>query len=413
MRIAYLINQYPWVSHSFIRREICALEAMGLEVCRFSIRDTGGAHADAADCHEARRTRVLLNRPWALAAAVTRALLGRPVRFGRALRLAWKLGRCSEAGIVRSMAYLAEACRLRQWLHSSGCRHLHAHFGTNPAAVAMLCQELGGPAYSFTVHGPDEFDRAPHLALDEKIARARFVAAISEFGRSQLMRWCDARHWSKLHIVRCGLDDQFLDHERVPIPAAPRLVCVGRLCAAKGQLLLVEAAQRLAREGVDFRLVLVGDGELRGRIESLVAQQHLGDRITITGWASNQTVRAEVLGARAMVLPSFAEGLPVVIMEALALGRPVISTYIAGIPELVKPAMNGWLIPAGSVEGLAAAMREALTMPVERLEQMGRHGARTVAQRHDVAVEARRLAQLVAGTADTAPMRLVPEMAAS
>ena len=403
MKIAYLVNQYPWVSHSFIRREIHALESMGFDVARVSIRDTGSKHADEADRAEAQRTRVLLRGLAGLAASALWAFFTRPAAWIRTLRLALHLGRRSEAGLLRSMTYLAEACRLLRWIGSSDCQHVHAHFGTNPAAVAMLCRELGGPPYSFTVHGPDEFDRAPYLALHEKIARAAFVVAISEFGRSQLLRWCDHRDWSKVHVVHCGLDAPFLEQRLTPVPSARKLVCVGRLCRAKGQLLLVEAAARLAADGLEFKLVLVGDGELRDQLETLIADHALEDRIEITGWASNETVRTELRGCRAMVLPSFAEGLPVVIMEALAMGRPVITTWIAGIPELVEHGVSGWLAPAGSVDALTEAMRQALEMSPQRLEAMGRHGAARVAERHSVTTEAGKLARLVRGPVASPP----------
>jgi glycosyltransferase involved in cell wall biosynthesis len=258
----------------------------------------------------------------------------------------------------------------------------------------MLCHALGGPPYSFTVHGPEEFDKATAIALEEKIKRAAFVVAISSFGKSQLYRWCDRNQWSKIHEIHCGVDDLFLKQPHIPVPDQPRLVCIGRLCEQKGHLLLVEAAGRLGAEGLTFRLVLVGDGPLRTQIQAMIAQLGLQDHIEITGWASNSEVQQHILASRAMVLPSFAEGLPVVVMEALALSRPVISTYVAGIPELVEPDTCGWLVPPGSVEALTAAMRAALQLPVEKLEQMGRAGAERVAQRHDAALEASKLAVL-------------------
>jgi glycosyltransferase involved in cell wall biosynthesis len=258
----------------------------------------------------------------------------------------------------------------------------------------MLCHALGGPPYSFTVHGPEEFDKATAIALEEKIKRAAFVVAISSFGKSQLYRWCDRNQWSKIHEIHCGVDDLFLKPPHIPVPDQPRLVCIGRLCEQKGHLLLVEAAGRLGAEGLTFRLVLVGDGPLRTQIQAMIAQLGLQDHIEITGWASNSEVQQHILASRAMVLPSFAEGLPVVVMEALALSRPVISTYVAGIPELVEPDTCGWLVPPGSVEALTAAMRAALQLPVEKLEQMGRAGAERVAQRHDAALEASKLAVL-------------------
>jgi glycosyltransferase involved in cell wall biosynthesis len=166
------------------------------------------------------------------------------------------------------------------------------------------------------------------------------------------------------------------------------------LSEQKGHLLLIEAASRLAALGLSFKLVFVGDGPLRPQIEALIAQYGLQDHIEITGWASSNDVQQQILASRAMVLPSFAEGLPVVIMEALALSRPVISTYVAGIPELVEPEKCGWLVPPGSVEALTAAMRTALQLPVEKLEQMGRAGAERVASQHDAKQEATRLAAL-------------------
>ncbi len=260
----------------------------------------------------------------------------------------------------------------------------------------MLCRAIGGPTYSFTVHGPDEFDKAETIALaeKEKVERAAFVVAVSSFGKSQLYRWCNQKQWSKIHVVHCGVDSEFLAQPPIAIPTEPRLVCVGRFCETKGHLLLLNAVSHLATEGLQFKLVLVGDGPLRGEIEALIVRLGLHNHVEIVGWASNAEVRRHILSSRAMVLPSFAEGLPVVFMEALALGRPVISTYIAGNPELIEPGVCGWLVPPGSVEALTVAMRAALQLPVEELEQMGRAGAQRTAQRHDAAIEAGKLAVL-------------------
>lgn len=176
-------------------------------------------------------------------------------------------------------------------------------------------------------------------------------------------------------------------------------MCVGRLSEEKGQLLLIEAAHRLVSEAADLKLVLVGDGHLRGDVEELIEKLELRSHVEITGWASSDQVRREILNSRALVLPSFAEGLPVVIMEALALGRPVISTFVAGIPELVQPGVCGWLVPAGSIDPLVSAMRKALHMPVLQLEEMGRAGAVRVAELHDVRTEAEKLARLFRNSA--------------
>lgn len=395
MTIAYLINQYPKVSHSFIRREIAGVEASGLRVERFSIRSCSSELVDEEDKQELEKTRVILGIGIiGLIFALIRTGLTRPMRFVRAFSLMLQIGWHSERGVWRNFAYLAEACVLLRWFSELGIAHVHSHFGTNSTTVAMLCRTLGGPPYSFTVHGPEEFDKVQAIALTEKIERAAFVVAVSSFGKSQLYRWCERQHWSKIHIVHCGVDELFLTQTPVPVPDQPRLVCVGRLTEQKGHLLLIEAAGRLAAESLPFKLILVGDGPLRSEIETLMAQYGLQDRVEIMGWASSREVQQQLLASRGLVLPSFAEGLPVVIMEALALSRPVISTYVAGIPELVEPNTCGWLVPPGSVESLTEAMRTALQAPVETLEQMGRAGVHRVSEQHDAAKEASKLAAL-------------------
>ena len=246
MQIAYLVNQYPQPSQSFIRREIHALERHGLAVERFTARHSNVPLPDEADRAEQQRTRPILGAgAVGLLGATMRSMFRRPVRFARALALAIRVGRRSQRGALVHGVYLAEACVLLKWLEQSNIRHLHAHFGTNSTTVAMLCRELGGPPYSFTAHGPEEFDSPDALALDEKIRRADFVVAISEFGRSQLYRHCSHDRWASIHIAHCGLDEGFLAAATTPIPIEPRLVCVGRLSEQKGQLLLIEAAARL------------------------------------------------------------------------------------------------------------------------------------------------------------------------
>jgi colanic acid/amylovoran biosynthesis glycosyltransferase len=250
------------------------------------------------------------------------------------------------------------------------------------------------------MHGPEEFDAPRAVCLREKIRDAAFVVAISEFTRSQLYRWADYSDWSKIHVVRVGVSSMFLERGPAPVPAIPRLVNIGRIVEQKGQAILIEAAARLLDQGHEFELVIVGDGPMRSEMERLISQFGLQDRIRITGYLSNQGVLEELLAARALVLPSFAEGLPGVFFEAMALGRPVISTYIAGNPELVEPGITGWLVPAGAVEPLVEAMAEALTADPAELEQMGRAGAARIAERHDVHTEARKLAGLFSSSTD-------------
>jgi colanic acid/amylovoran biosynthesis glycosyltransferase len=388
-QVAYLVNQYPKVSHTFIRREIRALESHGVQVARFSVRPTPDRVVDEADRTEVANTRVLLEKgSIGLAVAMLRHVVARPRLLLHAAWLAVKLGWRSDRGLARHFAYLGEACLLRRLLEGTGVQHVHAHFGTNPAAVAMLCHALGGPKYSFTVHGPDEFDMPLFLGLREKISRAAFVVAISSYGRSQLMRFSHWQDWTKIRLVRCGLDEDYLAREPLPVPDVPRLVCVGRLSAQKGHLLLLDAAAQLRRAGNDFELVLAGDGEMRQEIETAIRRHDLGGRVRITGWLDDRGIRGELESARALVLPSFAEGLPVVIMEALAMGRPVVGTYVAGIPELVVPSENGWLVPAGSVEALVDALGAVLRTSPDQLTRMGLKGRERVRELHNVRVNA-------------------------
>jgi colanic acid/amylovoran biosynthesis glycosyltransferase len=396
MNIAYLVNQYPKISHSFIRREILALERQGYKVQRLAMRGWKDELRDEEDIRERAVTRyVLQDGALAMAMDVVRMAVKRPGRFARALALACKIGLRADRPLPLHLIYLAEACRIVPWMAAHGARHLHAHFGTNSTEVAMLASMLGGPAYSFTVHGPEEFDKPELLWLGEKIRRSAFVVAVSSFGRSQLFRWAAYADWAKVQVVHCGIDPGFHAVAPRPSPAAPRLVCVGRLCEQKGQMLLVRAVQAVVAKGIPIHLVLAGDGEMRGEIEALIAANNLGSHISITGWINGDQVREEMLSARAMVLPSFAEGLPVVVMEAMALRRPVLTTYIAGIPELVRHGETGWLFPAGDVEALAAALEACLAATPAQLEAMGEAGHQRVLARHAVDTEAAKLAQLM------------------
>jgi glycosyltransferase involved in cell wall biosynthesis len=395
LTVAYLINQYPKVSHSFIRREILALEAMDIQVLRYAIRSSGEVLVDPDDLAEFDKTRVVLNAGvLKLLVRVINVALTRSLQWIQALRLAWQMGWHSDRGLLVHLVYLAEACLLLEWFQTAEVNHVHAHFGTNPPTVALLCRMLGGPTYSFTVHGPEEFDRPLALHLRQKIEHAAFVVAVSSFGRSQLFRWCSYQHWSRIHIIHCGLDQGFLEAPRVAIADTPNLVCIGRLCEDKGQLLLLDAVAELISARVDLQLTLVGDGPLRPVLEATITRLNLQAQVEITGWVNSAQIRDYLLSARALVLPSFAEGLPVVLMEALALQRPVVTTSIAGIPELVEPGICGWLVPAGSVSALKTALQEVLTTEPAVLDKMGQQGAQLVMKDHNIEIEAQKLARL-------------------
>ncbi|MEP7102798.1 MAG: glycosyltransferase family 4 protein [Burkholderiales bacterium] len=391
MNIAYLLNSYPMTSTTFIRREIEALEAAGVPVRRFASRHWEGRLVDPEDIAEQQRTHYLVtgNTPRVLL-AFAKELLINPLGVARAFAASLTLWRNARGGLGRHAAYLVQAAYFRQQTAAAKIDHVHAHFATNASAIAMLAKRMGGPGYSFTVHGPDEFDNTERLSYDLKMRHARFIAAISNFGRVQLVRASGWAHWDKIEIVHCGLamaefspDPRFDADNQI-------FVNVARFNAQKGLLLIPPALALLKAEFPKLKVVLIGDGEERPALEAAITKHGVAGMIELRGWQPNVAVREALRTSRALLLPSFAEGLPVVIMEAFALGRPVISTYIAGIPELLD-ASCGWIVPAGSVEALAQAMREALLANPETLRAMGTEGRRRSVAQHDVAVSAAQL----------------------
>lgn len=408
MRVAYFTNQYPAVSHTFIRREIEALKSLGVTIIRYALRQAPGKLVHPEDEAELQMTKHILKAGIGeILRCQLSALMRQPLTSMTVIGLAIRMGWRSDRGVLRHLAYAAEAFVLANWSKRDGVQQLHAHFGTNSAAVAMLASKISCIPYSFTAHGSEEFEKAPLLSLDLKLRHSLFAVAVSSFGRSQLMRWSSPEQWSKIVVVHCGLDSYFLECDVPPLTSARRLVCVGRLGEHKAQLVLVEAARRLKESGVHCEVVMVGDGPMRPLVEAAIRRGGLERQITITGWVPSERVRAEIVAARALILPSFSENMPVVIMEAMALGRPVISTYIAGIPELVQPGITGWLVPSSDEAALAAAMREVLAAPIEQLTAMGGAGRARIIERHNALTEAKKLKHLFEVHMTMAPKDLI------
>ncbi len=394
IKIAYFINQYPKVSHTFIKREILALEKHGAIVQRIALRGWEDLTIAETEAVELAKTQYVLQRGvFSLAFVALKLSITHPKYFISALWLATRMGLRSDRLLPYHWMYFLEACQVTQWLEESGAQHIHAHFGTNSTEVVMLANALGAPKYSFTVHGPEEFDKPQFINLKEKVSRASFVVAISSFGRSQLYRWIAYQNWQKVKVVHCGLESEFFADVAIALPQIKRLVCVGRLCEQKGQLLLVQAMKRLKDKGVEFELILAGDGEMRPEIEQLIDQYHLKADITITGWISSDQVRQEIQAAQALVLPSFAEGLPVVIMEAMSLYRPVLTTYIAGIPELVSNKVHGLLFEAGSVDAIVDAIEQFFSLSDSEKFEMGQQAYTRVIKRHHIDIEAKKMVE--------------------
>lgn len=393
MKVVYLVNQYPKNSHTFVRREIRGVEEHGIPVVRVSIRPMDQEFVEAADREEAAITQSLLGQgAFGLLRSMLAVACTRPVRFVKGLMRMSKLARGAERGFGVHCAYFAEACALARICAKEGVDHVHAHFSTNPPIVCILTEELGGPGFSFTAHGSEEYYRAVSLKLAEKVQRARFVAAISRFGRSQLQLFAPPEVHERIRVVHCGLDKDFLEGEVTP-PSGNRLLFVGRFCQQKQPVVMLEAAALLKQEGVSFHLDLIGDGELRTQVEAAIQRHGLEDHVTLHGTVDGAGVRDCILQSRAMVLPSSAEGLPVVLMESMALGRPVITTFIAAIPELVRQDVEGWLVPTGDARALADGMKKALACDDATLTRMGAAAAERARTRHDVRVTAAKMAE--------------------
>lgn len=387
-KLAYLTGEYPRASDTFIQREVAALRGLGHEVLTCSIRTTGAEHLVGPEqrAEHASTFKVLdaCKSPLRLLRAHAR-WIAKPGRYLRALKLAWQTAPKGIKGRTYNLIYFLEAGVLADELSRQGVEHLHNHIAKASCTVAMLASELSGIPYSFTIHGPDIFFEPHHWRIDEKAARAAFVACISDFCRSQLMCFADQTHWDRFHIIHCGVDPSrysFSDH------AGQELLFVGRLAAVKGVPVLLEALHDLP-EG--WHLTVIGDGPDRASLED----QAKGLPVDFVGYKSQSEVAEALARTDVFVLPSFAEGVPVVLMEAMASGVPVVTTQIAGVPELVRDGA-GRLVPPGDVAALAEALQNVLSDPENR-KAMGRQGRVVVDADFNIATEAARLSALFCG----------------
>lgn len=404
MKLAYLMNTYPVTSATFIRREIHAIEATGVPVKRFAVRCWDEPLVDPLDQQESAQTEYLLSGNVAgLCLALVVQFLVAPIRLIRVVPVVAAMFRASGPGsgsalgnIARHIGYVMQAAYLRRRAKALGITHIHAHYLNNPTTVAMLCHLLGGPEYSFTVHGPDELIDPRSQSIAVKIMHAASVVAITAYCRDQLRRYVVPACDDRIHIMPCGLNlADFPDAANGP-SEGDHLVCVGRLCEAKGQVHIPEAVAVLKDRFPHLRVLLIGDGETRPAIEAAIARLGLGEMITLAGWQSNAFVRDALRSSRALLLPSYAEGLPIVIMEAFALRRPVLTTRIAGIPELVDDQC-GWLFAPGDQAGLIAAIEGVMGTAPDALAMMGAEGRRRIEARHDLATIGPALVALYSG----------------
>lgn len=380
MRLAYLVSEYPAVSHVFIEREITALRSKGCFVCPFSIRPGDPGRAGRTE-----QVRSLLgHHPLRYVAAVGGLLLVRPAKFLEALALALRHRTPGLRGLVWSLFHLVEASLLAGFLRSEKITHLHCHFANSGATVAMLAADMCDLPWSLTLHGISETDPPAGALLPYKLRRARFVACASWFMQAQGMRMVEPIHWAKFAIVRCGVE-----LSRLPAPRSGelsdvvRFLCVGRLSPEKGHAGLLEAFARLLRTGITAELSIVGDGPDRNWIEEQITNADIRGSVRLTGGLPEDATLREMAGCDVFVLPSLMEGLPVVLMEAMALARPVIASRVAGIPELVRDDENGLLFCPSDWSSLEQAMHRLAIDPPLR-SRLGRAGRELVLSEFDI-----------------------------
>lgn len=399
--IAYVTGDYPKVSHTFILREVEALRAMGVSVQTCSIRTPDitefrgeaekRAHAETFFVQAAAKNPARLIKDHL-------ALIRRsPKTYLQTLKLAWQTRSPGAKAAAWQLFYFLEAGVLAEHLRQSGVRHLHNHFGNSSCSVTMLASALSGIPFSFTEHGPAIFFEAEKWALDTKIARAAYVVAISHFCRSQLMLFSKPADWSKMSIVHCGVVP---DHygRNSPDRGQKHVVFVGRLDPVKGAPLLVEAFSRVLRDHPDARLTFVGDGPIRAEAQTRVQALGMSDRVTFAGFRSQPEVAEILTTADMLVLPSFAEGVPVVLMEAMASRIPVIASRVAGVQELVEDGQTGYAVPPGDVTTLAQRISNLLSHP-DLVRDMGLAGRSVVERDFDITKETAWLREILGGAA--------------
>ncbi|MEI6542751.1 MAG: glycosyltransferase family 4 protein [Methylococcales bacterium] len=385
--IAYLVSQYPAYSHTFILREVQQLRQFGVSIVVASINlpDRSFEKLTDTERNEAEHTFYVKSQGLLKALiALGKTLFLNPVGFIKGLKHVVKLGGWDIKRLLYHVFYLVEAMLLGHWMRSQKITHLHVHFATPAASVGMLVKTVFGYSFSFTVHGPDEFYDAPGYNLPEKILTADFVFCISHYARSQVMKLSPVQAWPKFDICRLGVDpERFKPSTKAKKAEICNLLCVGRLTSAKGQAILLESLTKLKNEGVFCTLTFVGMGPDEQSLREYAELLGIGLQVTFTGAVDQDHILDYYKVADIFVLPSFAEGLPVVLMEAMAMEIPCITTAITGVPELILSGQNGLLVPASDTDGLTNAIRLLEGDPVLR-QQLGKAGRKTVLADYDL-----------------------------
>ena len=388
VRIGYLTSQYPATSHTFIRREVAELRARGWDVQTFSIRKPAEVERQSdIEQVEYRQTWYVLPPRADILVAIIACFVTAPVRFFRVLGLAVRHRVPGLRGFAWSFFYFVEAMYLARELKKRNIDHLHNHFGNAAAIVGLLATRYLRLTWSLSMHGVSEFDYPAGLLIGEKIAAVDFAPCCAHFTRSQAMRYSTPEHWDKLFVTHCGLD---LDRLRGAAKAAPerrsprlRVLSVARLAREKGLDGLLQAVAKLVEHGVDAELRLVGDGPDSDHVQARASALGIADRCSFAGRLSEEDVPAEYAHADIFVMSSLMEGLPVVLMEALALDVPVVAPHVAGIPELVVHDETGLLYRPADWDDLAAQLIRLANDP-ELRRRLADNGRRRVEEEFEI-----------------------------
>ena len=396
-RIAYLISRYPALSHTFILREVLELRRCGGQIHTASVNppDRPLAALDPEERAEAENTFVLKQQGFAsIGRAIFSSVRNNPAGLWRGLCLAVRLGGSDLKAIKKRLFYFAEAILVGEWMRGLALEHLHVHFATPASTVALLAKEIFGIRFSMTVHGPDEFYSVDEYHLAAKIEAASFLCTIGNYCRSQLMKLSAPEHWSKMAVAPLGVDPGKFQPCLARTGNDPlEVLCVGRLVPAKGQAILIEAVARLRADGLPVHLTLAGDGPDRIRLEGVAKRLGITEHCSFLGAVNPEHVRSLYERATLFVLPSFAEGIPVVLMEAMAMEVACISTIVNGIPELIESGTQGVLVSPSDVAALAVAMRQLLEQPVLR-SRLAAEGRRKVVSHFNLQPNVARLGRI-------------------
>jgi len=385
LRIAYLISRYPATNHTFILREVVALRSLGLDIRTIAIRgaDRPTEKLTADERAERARTFTVLPPGWHFVKAHFATLLRHPAGYLAGLLLAIRLSGSGPRSFLYHLIYFLEAVVAAEAAQRQGATHLHTHFSST---VGVIAAKIFGLSFSISIHGPDEF-RESAFRMREKVAAARFVATISHYAKSQTMQASDPADWPKVEICRLGVDPDVFQ------PNEPRrehlggeefhVVCVGRLAAVKAQRVLIDACRRLVADGRCLRLHLVGGGPDRRPLEDYARGIGMRERVVFEGPLNQDEVVALYRQCDIFALASFAEGVPVVLMEAMAMELPCVATWVNGVPELIRNEEEGLLVAPADVEGMAGAIGRLMADP-ELRERLGKAGRRRVLLDYDL-----------------------------